>query len=65
MKENKFFMRAEDEMDFIPIIPLNEQEGETGDGTDIPAEIPILVDIIISALRLICLSSSHVNMADE
>jgi len=42
MKENKFFMRAEDEMDFIPIIPLNEQEGETGDGADIPAEIPIL-----------------------
>ncbi len=42
MKESKFFMRAEDEMDFIPIIPLNEQEGETGDGADIPAEIPIL-----------------------
>lgn len=42
MKENNFFMRAEDEMDFIPIIPLNEQEGETGDGADIPSEIPIL-----------------------
>ena len=35
-------MRAEDEMDFIPIIPLNEQEGETGNGADIPGEIPIL-----------------------
>ena len=32
MKESKYFMRAEDEMDFIPIIPLNEQEGETGNG---------------------------------
>jgi len=29
-------------MDFIPIIPLNESEGETGDGTDIPTTIPIL-----------------------
>ena len=42
MKESKYFMRAEDEMDFIPIIPLNEQEGETGNGADIPGEIPIL-----------------------
>lgn len=42
MKETKYFLGPEDEMDFIPIIPLNEQEGETGDGSDIPAELPIL-----------------------
>ncbi len=42
MKERKYFLPAEDEMDFIPIIPLNESEGETGDGTDIPAELPVL-----------------------
>ena len=29
-------------MDFIPIIPLNEHDGETGDGADIPGEIPII-----------------------
>lgn len=29
-------------MDFIPIIPLNESDGETGDGADIPTTIPIL-----------------------
>src|SRR6185436_6098017 len=42
MKDSNFFLRPEDEMDFIPIIPLNESDGETGDGTDIPNEIPIL-----------------------
>ncbi len=42
MKENKYFLRAEDEMDFIPIIPLNESESETGDGADIPNELPVL-----------------------
>jgi len=29
-------------MDFIPIIPINENEGENGDGADIPATIPVL-----------------------
>src|SRR5687767_15971589 len=42
MKDSKFFQRTEDEMDFIPIIPLNESDGETGDGTDIPDELPII-----------------------
>ncbi len=42
MKELNFFLQTEDEMDFIPIIPLNENEGETGDGADIPAEIPVI-----------------------
>lgn len=42
MKDSNFLLRAEDEMDFIPIIPLNDNEGETGDGADIPAEIPVI-----------------------
>src|SRR5687768_18149125 len=42
MKESNFFQRTEDEMDFIPIIPLNESDGETGDGTDIPDELHII-----------------------
>src|SRR6187455_981906 len=42
MKDSNFFLRPEDEMDFIPIIPLNESDGETGDGTDIPDELPVL-----------------------
>src|SRR6188474_2485290 len=42
MKESNFFLRPEDEMDFIPIIPLDESDGETGDGTDIPDELPVI-----------------------
>src|SRR5436189_195234 len=42
MKDSNFFLRPEDEMDFIPIIPLNESDGETGDGTDIPNELPVI-----------------------
>jgi len=42
MKDTKYFLPSEDEMDFIPLIPLNEHEGESSDGTDIPAELPIL-----------------------
>ncbi|HLF45406.1 MAG TPA: endopeptidase La [Chitinophagaceae bacterium] len=42
MKENKYFLQAEDEMDFIPIIPLNDHEAEMGNGADIPAELPVL-----------------------
>lgn len=42
MKNQKYFLRAEDEMDFIPIIPLNEHEGESTDGADIPSSLPVL-----------------------
>jgi ATP-dependent Lon protease len=42
MKDSNFLLRAEDEMDFIPIIPLNESDSETGDGTDIPNELPVI-----------------------
>jgi len=36
------FQKQEDEMDFIPIIPLNENDSEMMDDIVIPAEIPIL-----------------------
>ena len=35
-------LRPEDEMDFIPIIPLSENEGESTDGSDVPAYLPVL-----------------------
>ena len=30
MKEPRFLFKPEDEMDFIPIIPLNENDGDNG-----------------------------------
>src|SRR5881409_3649936 len=36
------FLAPEDEMDFIPIIPLNENEGENGLEIDVPAELSLL-----------------------
>ena len=42
MSFENFFQKNEDEMDFIPIIPLNEGEGENVDGIEIPAEISLL-----------------------
>src|SRR5438477_1309664 len=35
-------MTPEDEMDFIPIIPLNENEGDNGVEIIIPTELPLL-----------------------
>ena len=37
-----FLTAPEDEMDFIPIIPLNENEGDNGQDVDIPSELPLL-----------------------
>src|SRR3954471_1603858 len=37
-----FLMTPEDEMDFIPIIPLNENEGDNGLDIEVPAELPLL-----------------------
>ena len=37
-----FFQKNKDEMDFIPIIPLNESESENMDGIEIPDEISLL-----------------------
>jgi ATP-dependent Lon protease len=42
MSFENFFQRTEEEMDFIPIIPLNEGDNEGMDGVEVPAEIPLL-----------------------
>src|SRR6478752_9354213 len=42
MNQSTFFMRPEDEMDFIPIIPLNENEGEDGTELVLAGDIPVL-----------------------
>jgi ATP-dependent Lon protease len=41
MKEN-FLLRAEDELDFMPIIPLNESDNESLNDVEIPSELPVL-----------------------
>jgi ATP-dependent Lon protease len=41
MKEN-LFMRAEDDLDFMPIIPLNESDNENLNDIEIPKELPVL-----------------------
>src|SRR6187549_4207128 len=35
-------MKPEDEIDFLPIIPLNENESDSTDNIDIPSEIALL-----------------------
>src|SRR5215510_13242685 len=42
MNREIIFLRAEDEMDFLPIIPLNESEQEDHNGIEVPAEIALL-----------------------
>ena len=42
MSFENFFQKNEDEMDFIPIIPLNENDSESMDGIVVPAEISLL-----------------------
>ncbi|HEX4875531.1 MAG TPA: endopeptidase La [Chitinophagaceae bacterium] len=42
MKFDKLLLRAEDEMDFLPIIPLNETEQDDVNGIEVPSEIPLL-----------------------
>lgn len=42
MKETNILFTPEDEMDFIPIIPLNENEGDNSTEIEIPAELPLL-----------------------
>ena len=36
------FLQQEDELDFMPIIPLNENEGGNADQIDVPATLPLL-----------------------
>ena len=42
MNFDQFLLRSEDEMDFLPIIPLNESEQEDPNGIEIPAELALL-----------------------
>ena len=42
MERIKNFMQQEDELDFMPIIPFNENEGEGPDDSIIPDELPLL-----------------------
>ncbi|MFI5186375.1 MAG: endopeptidase La [Chitinophagales bacterium] len=42
MSFENFFQKSEDEMDFIPIIPLNDGDSESMDGIEVPAEISLL-----------------------
>ncbi|HSQ43425.1 MAG TPA: endopeptidase La [Ginsengibacter sp.] len=42
MNRNFFMGGPEDEMEFMPIIPLNEDGGESGDDQVIPLELPLL-----------------------
>ena len=40
---NEEYLRSpEDEMDFLPIIPLNETDQDDSNGVEVPAEIPLL-----------------------
>ncbi|HRG93234.1 MAG TPA: LON peptidase substrate-binding domain-containing protein, partial [Chitinophagaceae bacterium] len=38
----QFLLKAEDDMDFLPIIPLNESEQDDPNGIEIPAELALL-----------------------
>src|ERR1700736_2365473 len=42
MSFEKILLRSEDEMDFLPIIPLNETDQEDLNGIEVPAEIALL-----------------------
>ncbi|MGK2863223.1 MAG: LON peptidase substrate-binding domain-containing protein, partial [Chitinophagaceae bacterium] len=42
MMFDKFLLRPEDEMDFMPIIPLNESDQEDMNGIEVPAQIALL-----------------------
>ncbi len=42
MDKNYFLQPQEDEMEFMPIIPLTEDEDENADATPIPSTLPIL-----------------------
>jgi len=42
MNIDQLLLRSEDEMDFLPIIPLNESDQEDLNGIEVPAEISLL-----------------------
>lgn len=42
MSFEKFLLKPEDDMDFMPIIPLNESDHENPNGIEVPSEIALL-----------------------
>jgi ATP-dependent Lon protease len=42
MIETNYFLKAEDDTDFIPIIPLNETDNENDKITSVPNDLPVL-----------------------
>ena len=42
MRIENFLLRSEDEMDFMPIIPLNDSDQDDLNGIEVPAEIALL-----------------------
>lgn len=42
MSFEKFLLKSEDDMDFLPIIPLNENDQENPNGIEVPSEIALL-----------------------
>src|SRR6202008_4900278 len=42
MDFDRYLLRSEDEMDFLPIIPLNESDQEDVNGIEVPAELALL-----------------------
>lgn len=42
MRSNRFLFSPEDEMDFLPIIPLNEHETDNGAELELPDDLPLL-----------------------
>src|ERR1700741_502072 len=42
MSTERILLAPEDDMDFLPIIPLNESEQEDLNGIEVPAEIALL-----------------------
>src|SRR5215218_5686788 len=42
MIDTSFFLRPEDDTDFIPIIPLNETDSDNDKITEVPNDLPVL-----------------------
>ncbi|MBX3253774.1 MAG: endopeptidase La [Chitinophagaceae bacterium] len=42
MKRTDLYLKPEDEMEFMPIIPLNEEDSESPDESSIPTDLPLL-----------------------
>src|SRR5437016_4832011 len=42
MNQSNFFLRPEDDTDFLPIFPLNDSDSDDGQELSVPDELPIL-----------------------